>query len=74
MKYYCYIRLNNIIPVDYSRHNTSHITTPYYEAAIITVRSIIQLPGFPAIPKENVYNSILTKEKPLAEIHYPTFN
>ena len=74
MKYYCYVRLNNIIPINYSIHDASPITTPYYEAAITTVRSILHLRGFPFVPKDKIYRSMFTKEESLAELHYPTFN
>ena len=31
MYYYCHLRLNNILPSDYFVHNTSPVTTAYYE-------------------------------------------
>ena len=74
MNHYCYLRLNNIIPINYSIYNACHITTPYYEVAIVTARSIIHLPGFPSIPKDKIYRNMFSKEKSLAELQYPTFN
>ena len=74
MHFYCYLRLNNVLPSQYSIHNASLSTTPYYEAAILMVRSVIHLPGFPLPSKENIYKNMLPKEKSTAELQYPTFN
>ena len=74
MYYYCYIRLNNILPSDYNIHNASPIATPYYETAIILTRNILHIPGFPCIPNKKIYLSMFTKEISLVESQYPTFN
>ena len=74
MFYYCYIRLSNILPSEYSIHNASHIATPYYDEVIRTTQSILHLPGFPFVSKENIYKNMLPKVKPTAELQYPTFN
>ena len=65
MFYYCYMRLNNILPSEYNIHNASPSTTPYYEEAIRAFRKTIHLPGFPNVPNEKIYTSMLSKEKPL---------
>ena len=74
MHYYCHIRLNNILPTEYSIHNSSPVTTPYYEAIINIIRNILHIPGFPSIPKEKIYRNMLTNEKSSAELQYPTLN
>ena len=74
MYHYCFIRLNNILPSDYSIHNASPLTTPYYEIVINDIRNILHLPGFPSTPKKTVYASLLTKEESLAESQYPTLD
>ena len=74
MFYYCYIRLSNIIPSEYSIHNASYSTTPYYEAAITMAQSIIHLTGFPFTPKEKIYSNMLPNVNSTAELQYPTFN
>ena len=74
MFYYCYARLSNILTPEYSIHNTSHITTPYYAAVINATQSILHLPGFPFIAKDKIYRNMLPKEKSSAELLYPTFN
>ena len=74
MFYYCYIRLNNILPSDYSVHSASHVTTPYYDIVIHDIRNILQMPGFPYTSSYKISMSMLTKEESLAESQYPTFN
>ena len=74
MYHYCYIRLNNILPSDYSIHNASPVTTPYYDTVINTIRNVIHLPGFPSTPKKQIYMSMLIKEESLAASQYPTLN
>ena len=74
MDYYCYMRLNNILPSDFSLHNASIVSTSYYNMIIDGIRDIIHLPGFPSITNEKLYNNMLTKVESLAEIQYPTFN
>ena len=74
MYHYCFIRLNNILPSDYSIHNASPLTTPYYEIVINDIRNILHLPGFPSTPKKSIYTSLLTKEESLAESQYPTLD
>ena len=74
MLYYCHLRLNNILTSDYSVHNSSPVTTPYYAIAITTTQSILHLPGFPLIPKDKIYQKLIPKEKTLAELQYPTLN
>ena len=74
MLYYCYIRLNNVLPTDYSIHNASLITTPFYSSVITIIQSILHFPGFPNISKDKIYNSMLHEEKSLVELQYPTMN
>ena len=74
MFYYCHARLSNILPSEYSIHNTSHITTPYYESVIQLTRTVLHLPRFPLLAKDKVYDNMLTKDKSSAELLYPTFN
>ena len=74
MYYYCYIRLNNILPSNYSIHNASPVTTPYYDIVINDIRNILHLPGFPSTPKNNIYISLLPKEESLVESQYPTLD
>ena len=74
MYYYCHTRLSNILPSNYSIHNTSHITTPYYAIVIRATQSALHLPGFPAIARDKIYKGMLPKEKSSAELQYPTFN
>ena len=31
MLYFCYIRMNNVLEIDYSIHNAARFTTPYYQ-------------------------------------------
>ena len=74
MYYYCYIRLNNILPSDYSIHNASPVTTPYYGILINATQNIIHISGFPYTSNRNIYMNMLTKEESLVESQYPTFN
>ena len=74
MYYYCYIRLNNILPSVYSIHNSTPITTTYYNIVINDLRNILHLPGFPYTSKSNIYMNMLIKEDSLAESQYPTLN
>ena len=74
MYYYCYIRLNNILPSDYSIHNASPVTTPYYETVINAIQKILHLPLFPFIPNVKIYQNMLAKEPSLVETQYPTLN
>ena len=74
MFYYCYLRLNNVLPTDYSIHNASLVTTPFYASVINTIRSILNMPGFPHVPKSKIYKSMFHDEKSLVELQYPTMN
>ena len=74
MYYYCYIRLTNMLPSNYSIHNASPITTTYYDVIINDLRNILHIPGFPVTPKDKLYMCMLTKEESLAEFQYPTLN
>ena len=72
--YYCYLRLNNVLPSDYSTNNSSPVATPYYSAAITLTMSLLHLPGFPFIPKDKIYQHMIPKDKSLSELQYPTLN
>ena len=74
MYYYCYIRINNILPIDYSIHNASISSTPYYEEIIKSIQSIVNFSKFPFLSNEKIYLSMLNKEPSLAESQYPTWN
>ena len=74
MFYFCYLRLNNILPSDYNVHNDSPVTTPYYDKVINVAKSILHLPGFPYTVNKNIYFNMLKREEYLAESLYPTFN
>ena len=74
MLYYCYIRMGNIISMDYSAHNASLLLTPYYEIIYNLLKKILHLKGFPHVSKKDIYKYLLSKEKSYGEEHYPTFN
>ena len=52
MYYYCFIRMQNIVHMEYSVHNASLSTTPYYEAVYSIIKKVIHMPGFPNNTKE----------------------
>ena len=72
--HYCYIRMHNIISMDYSIHHASLSLTPYYELIYSLLKKILHVPGFPQVSKKNIYTHMLPKEKSYGEEHYPTFN
>ena len=74
MLHYCHLRLNNILPSDYSINNSSPISTPYYTAAITSTLSLLHLPGFPFVPKDKIYQHMIPKDPSLSELQYPTLN
>ena len=74
MYYYCFIRMQNIVHMEYSVHNASLSTTPYYEAVYSIIKKVIHMPGFPMIQNKNTYMSMLPKESTYSEENYPTFN
>ena len=74
MYYYCYLRLNNILPSNYLVHHSSPVATLYYATAITLTQSLLHLPGFPFIPKDKIYQHMIPKEKSLSEMQYPTLN
>ena len=61
MYYYCYMRMHNIIDMEYSIHNASLQTTPYYEIIYGLIRKVIHVPGFPIVSNKNLYNFIHPK-------------
>ena len=73
MLYYCYIRMHNILSMDYSIHHASLSITPYYELIYSLLKKILHLPGFPMVPKKIIYTHMLPKEKSYGEEHYPIF-
>ena len=74
MLYFCHIRLNNILPSEYSIYHASLVSTPYYASIIHIIQSILHLPNFPYTPKDKIYQARLSDEKPMVETQYPTFN
>ena len=74
MYYYCYTRMHNILEMQYSIHNASLITTPYYEIIYGLIQKVIHVPGFPIVSNKKLYNFILPNDNSYAEINYPTFN
>ena len=74
MYHYCFIRLSNILPSNFSIHHASPWTPVYYDIAITEMRGIIHLSRFPNAPKRKIYMSMLPKEQSLAEHLYPTLN
>ena len=74
MYFYCFIKLQNIIHMEYSIHNASLSITPYYEIIYELIKKIIHLPGFPIVPKKNIYSRMIQKESSFGEENYPTFN
>ena len=74
MFHYCHIRLNDILPSNYSLHDAAPLTTPYYATIINIIQRILHIPNFPYIPKVKIYESMFIEEKSLAELQYPTFN
>ena len=74
MFYYSYIRLNIVLPTGYFIHNASHVTTPFCASIITTIQRFLNLPGFPNIHKDKIYESMFIEEKSLVELQYPTMN
>ena len=74
MLHYCFMRLNNILPSEYSLHDASPITTPYYEKAIRSTQNILHLPRFPYISNKELYMSMSSREESYSELQYPLFN
>ena len=74
MLYYCYIRMHNILPMNYSIHNASISITPYYDMIYSMVRDMYHTPGFPIIANKTLYKAMLPVERSYAETQYPTFN
>ena len=74
MQYYCYMRMHNILDMNYSIHNCSITTTPYYEIIYGLLRKVIHIPGFPILSNKNLYKFLLPREISYAEHQYPNFN
>ena len=74
MYYYCYIRMHNILDMQYSIHNASLNTTPYYNIIYDLIQNVIHVPGFPIVSNKKLYSFILPNENSYAETNYPTFN
>ena len=72
--YYCYLRMHNVISMDYSIHNASLSLTPYYEIIYGLIKKILHMPGFLIITKRLLYTSMLPRESSYGEEQYPTFN
>ena len=74
MLYYIYTRLHNILPMEYSVHNASVSTTPYYEIIYGLIKDILHRSGCPLISNKKLYRFMLPYETSHAETYYPTFN
>ena len=74
MLYYCYIRMQNILPMDYSIHSAALSITPYYEIIYSLVKKVLHLPGYPLMSTKNLYRFLLPHENSYVETNYPTFN
>ena len=72
--YYCYMRMGNIISMNYSARHASLTITPYYEIIYNMLKKILHIKGFPQVSKQDIYTHLLTKENSYGEEHYPTFN
>ena len=64
MYYICYMRMHNILDMEYSIHNASLLTTPYYKIIYGLIQNVIHVPGFPMISNKNLYNFILPSGRP----------
>ena len=74
MYFYCYIRMHNILDMEYSIHDASLTMTPYYEIIYGLIQNVLHIPSFPVVSNTNLYKFILPRENSYAETHYPTFN
>ena len=74
MYYYCFIRMQNILTMEYSIHNSAVSMTPYYELTCGLIKKILHMPGFPLVPKKTLYMFMIPKEISYGETQYPTFN
>merc|ERR1712240_267330 len=74
MLYYCYMRMNNILEIDFSVHHAALSTTPYYQLIYTMTQNILHLPDFPAISNKKLYRFLIPTEPTYAESQYPTFN
>ena len=70
MHYYCYLRMHNLLTMNYSIHNAAISTTPYYETVYITIKKVLHLPGYPLVSKKNSYMSLIPEEKSYAEENF----
>ena len=74
MYYYCYIKMHNILGMEYSVHNASLQMTPYYEIIYGLIKSVLHVPKFPIVSNKDLYRFMLPKENSLSESQFPTFN
>ena len=74
MLYYCYIRMNNILDLNFSIHDAALTTTPYYSLIYTFMQNTLHLPEFPSISNKKLYRLTIPTEPSYAETQYPTFN
>ena len=74
MYHYCYIRMQNILVMDYAIHNSAILTTPYYEIIYGLIQNVLHVPGFPLVSNKDLYRFMLTSDNSRVETQYPTFN
>ena len=68
MYYYCYMRMHNILGMEYSIHNAALSTTPYYEIIYGLIKNILHAPGFPLVSNKNLYRFMLPNENSYGEV------
>ena len=73
MLHYCFLKMNNVIPKNYSLHDAAIINPPYYYAILRIVNNFLHFPTFPVMLNKKMYRHMLPNEKPIIENLYPQF-
>ena len=73
MLYYCFMKINYLIPKNFSVHDAAIESTPYYQVIMGINDKFLQVPTFPILSNKKMYEHLLPNENPMVENLYPQF-
>ena len=74
MIYFCFLKMNTVIPKLFSIHNASLISPVYYQEIMKICDKFLNVPTFPILESKKVYMTMLKSEKSVVENLYPLSN
>ena len=74
MLHYCFLKINYLIPKEFSVHDATIQCPPYYQSIMGINNNLLQIPTYPILSNKKTYTLLSPQEKPIIEDLYPRFN